>query len=265
MVVPARQARLERRPLGNTGIDVSVLGLGTVKLGRTANLKYPSSFDLPSDDAVVELLNAARELGINLIDTAPAYGSAERRLGELLPGPREDWVLASKVGEQFDGKQSSYDFSPEACEASVFASLARLKTDYLDIVLVHSDGRDAEIVESMGTLDALANLKTRGVVRAIGLSGKSADGGRIALPRVDVLMATIHAGYDDEIELVREAGERGVGVLIKKALNSGRGSPEQLPPIAELSGVCSIIVGTRSAEHLRADAAAINGTGAIPR
>lgn len=236
-----------------------MLGLGTVKLGRTSNLKYPSSFDLPSDAAVVELLNSARELGINLIDTAPAYGSAEERLGELLPGRREDWVLASKVGEQYDGKQSSYDFSPEACQASVFASLARLRTDYLDIVLVHSDGRDAEIVESMGTLDALADLKARGIVRAIGLSSKSAEGGRIALPRVDVLMATIHAGYDNEVDLVRQAGERGVGVLIKKALNSGRGGPEQLPPIAELPGVSSIIVGTLSAEHLRANAAAIEG------
>ncbi len=257
-MVADRHDRLERRPLGNTGIDVSVLGLGTVKLGRNTNVKYPAAFDLPDDSVVIELLNAAQEAGINLIDTAPAYGAAEARLGALLPGKREDWVLASKVGEQFDGETSSYDFSPEACQASVHASLRRLKTDYLDIVLVHSDGRDAEIVESMGTLEALTDLKTRGLIRAIGLSCKSAEGGRIALPHVDVLMATINADYREEVGLVREAGALGVGVLIKKALNSGRGSPEYLRAIADAPGVSSIVLGTLSRDHLRANVLAVS-------
>lgn len=248
---------MEKRRLGSTGIDVSLLGLGTVKLGRTANLKYPTAFELPSDSSVVDLLNTARELGINLIDTAPAYGSAEQRLGNLLPGARKDWVIASKVGEQFNGTRSTYDFTPEACQASVLESLERLKTDYLDIVLVHSDGRDAEIVESMGTLEALAELKSRGLVRAIGLSSKSADGGRLALPHVDVLMATINADYTDEIDLVREAGECGVGVLIKKALNSGRGRLDHLRAIAAYPGVSSIVLGTLSPEHLQSNAAAV--------
>lgn len=246
---------MEQRPLGTTGIAVSVLGLGTVKLGRNTNLKYPSPFELPTDAAVTELLTAALDLGINLIDTAPAYGNAEQRLGKLLPGKRRDWVLASKVGEQFDGSQSTYDFTPEACQASVLTSLRRLKTDYLDIVLVHSDGRDAQIVESYGTLQALAELKSRGLVRAIGLSSKSAAGGRLALPHVDVLMATINASYTDEVDLVCEAGDRGVGVLIKKALDSGRGEPEHLPTIAAYAGVSSIVVGTQSARHLASSAA----------
>ena len=70
-----------KRPLGSTGIDVSVLGLGTVKIGRNQQVKYPTGFELPDDDTVIELFELAQSLGINFIDTAPAYGSSEQRLG----------------------------------------------------------------------------------------------------------------------------------------------------------------------------------------
>ena len=61
------------------------------------------------------LLDRARALGINLLDTAPAYGTSEARLGKLLAGERADWILCTKVGESFDGRISTHDFSPEAC------------------------------------------------------------------------------------------------------------------------------------------------------
>ncbi|MFW8341556.1 aldo/keto reductase, partial [Klebsiella pneumoniae] len=69
------------RPLGSTGLRVSPLGLGTVKLGRDQGVKYPNGFRIPDDQQARELLYLARELGINLIDTAPAYGVSEERLG----------------------------------------------------------------------------------------------------------------------------------------------------------------------------------------
>ena len=79
---------LAHRPLGQTGLSTAVLALGTVKLGRTTGVKYPKSFDLPDDEAATALLHAARNLGINLLDTAPAYGTSEARLGKLLRGQR---------------------------------------------------------------------------------------------------------------------------------------------------------------------------------
>ena len=91
------------RPLGSTGFKVSPLGLGTVKLGRDQGVKYPTGFTIPGDDEARLLLAQARELGINLIDTAPAYGRSEERLGPLLRGQRDEWVIVSKVGEEFDG------------------------------------------------------------------------------------------------------------------------------------------------------------------
>lgn len=253
--------RVERRPLGNTGIDVSVLGLGTVKLGRTAGLKYPDAFELPSDDAVRSLLDAAADLGVNLIDTAPAYQLAESRLGELLPGPRDRWVLCTKAGESFDGERSTYDFSPEAIIASVERSLVRLRTDRLDVVLLHSDGSSEASFGSRGSYDALAELKARGVVRAIGASTKTAEGAREAIARTDVVMLTFNAGYHDDEPAIAAAQEAGAGVLIKKALASGHldqagGVEGALRLVLGTAGVTSAVVGTISPEHLRANAEA---------
>ena len=124
------------RTLGNTGITVSALGLGTVKLGRDQGVKYPEGFQIPDDRAASALLDQALGLGINLIDTAPAYGISEERLGDLLQHQRDNWVICSKVGEEFTDGQSHYDFSPEHTVYSVERSLARLRTDFIDIVFV---------------------------------------------------------------------------------------------------------------------------------
>ena len=92
--------------------------------------------------------SSARDLGINLIDTAPAYGRSEERLGPLLRGQRQDWVIVSKVGEEFADGLSRHDFSAAHTRMSVERSLQRLETDFIDLVLVHSDGNDMAILET---------------------------------------------------------------------------------------------------------------------
>src|SRR5262245_47370241 len=108
-----------RRALGRTGISVSLLGLGTVKFGRNEGLRHPAPFDLPTDRDLARLLDAAHDCGIDLIDTAPAYGSSEERLGTLLRGRRNRWVLSTKVGETFVAGRSYFDFSAGTVLASV--------------------------------------------------------------------------------------------------------------------------------------------------
>ncbi|MCW0235383.1 MAG: aldo/keto reductase [Ferrovibrio sp.] len=250
---------MDMRPLGSTGISVSLLGLGTVKLGRNAGVKYPQGFDLPDDGAVVTLLETARDLGINLLDTAPAYGLSEQRLGQLRPGKREDWVIATKAGESFQNGVSRFDFSAPAIRASVENSLRLLRTEYLDAVLLHSDGIDETGDRFLPAAEMLALLKQQGLIRATGFSGKTAAGGERMLPLVDILMAAYNPDYTDEAPLIARAGREGRGVLVKKALASGHAADlaAALRAAATLPGVCSIVVGTLSPANLRANAAAL--------
>ena len=138
--------KLQKRKLGGSGLEVSPLGLGTVKFGRNEGVKYPQKFDLPDEAELADLLAIAKDCGINLLDTAPAYGESEERLGRLLAGQRQDWIIAGKAGEEFSGGQSVFDFSSAGIEASLMRSLKRLNTDYLDIFLIHSDGNDLEVL-----------------------------------------------------------------------------------------------------------------------
>ncbi len=249
------------RPLGSTGLSVSLLGLGTVKFGRREGVKYPTPFELPDDNALARLLDSARDLGINLLDTAPAYGQSEERLGRLLLDQRNDWLLCSKVGETFANGASSYDFSPEAVQLSVKASLQRLHTDRLDIVLIHSNGDDLNILETLGTLDCLNDLKARGWIRATGISHKTVAGGERAIELgCDVVMATLNLAEQAESGLIASAGQSGVGVLVKKALASGHSGIESLRFAAEAPGVSSVIVGTINPAHLAENVAVVSET-----
>lgn len=248
---------MERRPLGQTGLDVSLLGLGTVKLGRDAGVRYPQAFRIPDDAAARRLLDTASELGINLLDTAPAYGTSEIRLGNLLQGRRKRWVLCTKVGEEFENGRSRFDFSAAHTRASVLRSLERLGTDVLDVVLVHSDGDDLARLEGPA-FETLQALKREGRVRAVGISHKTVAGARRALAvGCDVIMATLNPEHTGELEVIAEAGQHGCGVLIKKALASGHAGPESLTFAARQPGVSSIVVGTVDPDHLRANAAAV--------
>lgn len=246
------------RPLGSTGLLVSPLGLGTVKLGRDQGVKYPSGFTIPDDREAQMLLKLARDLGINLIDTAPAYGTSEERLGPLLRGQRQEWVIVSKVGEEFEGGQSRHDFSAEHTRLSVERSLKRLETDFIDLVLVHSDGNDLAVLNDSGVYQALAELKQQGKIRGYGFSGKTVEGGLLALREGDCAMVTYNLNEQSEKPVLDYAARHGKAILVKKALASGHVclSPGVDPVQASFEllfdhpGVASAIVGTINPLHL---------------
>jgi aryl-alcohol dehydrogenase-like predicted oxidoreductase len=242
---------LTQRPLGNTGIKVSLVGLGLAKLGRNTNTKYPHAFELPSDASMRELLAQARDLGVTLLDTAPAYGTSEERLGKLLQD-RQHWVLCTKAGEEYRNNKSHFDFTQAAIEASVERSLQRLCTDHLDLVLIHSNGDDAHILQTHEPLATLARMQTQGKLRSYGFSGKTLQGGRLALSQgAQVLMLTINATQRDGLPLIAEAAAVGAGVLIKKPLGSGHLDPGSLQQTAAIDGVSSLVIGTLNTAHLR--------------
>ena len=251
---------LEQRTLGQTGIRVSCVGLGTVKIGRNFGVKYPENFEIPDNNQVQRLLEAASELGINLLDTAPAYGESEERLGQLLCN-RDQWVLCTKVGEEFDQGVSSFDFSSSHVRSSIERSLKRLRTDYIDIALIHSDGNDKEIISNTDCFEALQKLKDAGLIKAFGMSTKTVAGGIEAIKLSDVVMVTYNPLYGEDGLIIDEAKKLNKGVLIKKALSSGHlksltgddSDPvkDSLEFIFKKPGVGSVVVGTINLDHLR--------------
>ncbi|MCK9237204.1 MAG: aldo/keto reductase [Thiopseudomonas sp.] len=246
------------RPLGQSGPLVSPLGLGTVKLGRNQGVKYPTGFNLPDDASALNLLAQAKDLGINLLDTAPAYGISEERLGTLLQGQRQDWVIASKVGEEFEEGRSWFDFSATHTRFSVERSLKRLNTNYLDMVLVHSDGNDLQVLEQTDVYSTLAQLKQEGKIGQFGFSGKTVAGGLLALEQGDCAMVTFNLNEQDEKPVLDYAAEHGKAILIKKALASGHIclDPSINPIRASFDlvlghpGTTSAVVGTITPKHL---------------
>ena len=151
----------------------------------------------PAVDArLIELLATARDLGVNLIDTAPAYGVSEERLGELLAGRRNDWVCARRSARSSKPARRTTTSRRNTRVAACSESLRRLATDRLDVVLVHSDGNDVDIIDELGTLQTLAQLKQEGLIRAFGMSHKTVAGGLLAVDRCDVVMTTLSADRD---------------------------------------------------------------------
>ena len=152
---------LSLRPLGRSGIDVSIVGLGCNNFGRRVDL-----------DGTRAVVDAALEEGINFFDTADIYGrgQSEEYLGEVLQGRRDQVVLATKFGmDMGDGR------GPRGSRAYVHnaidASLKRLRTDTIDYYWYHEpDG----VTPMLETLEALHDLVRAGKVRAIGASNFSA-------------------------------------------------------------------------------------------
>ena len=252
---------IHKRLLGQTGIQISPIGLGTVKFGRNTDVKYPHQFTLPDDHAICNLLSFAKDTGINLLDTAPAYGNSEERIGKLLTGNRQDWVICTKVGEVYRDQSSIFNFNKAFIFESVTNSLKKLRTDYIDIVLVHSDGNDVELIEKYEVFESLQQLKDQGYIRAYGMSTKTVEGGLLAIQFADVVMASYNPVFTQERVVIKAGEDNHKGVLIKKGLMSGHiNRIDAVDPIQKTMdfiftepGVSSLIIGTLSQSHLAYD------------
>lgn len=240
------------RPLGRTGLIVRPIGLGTTKLGRNTDVKYPKRFTLPSKEQVCDLLETTLRLGVNLIDTAPAYGESERRLGPFVATNRDRLVVCTKCGEQYANGRSTYNFSAPGIVVSVEESLRRLKTDHIDILLLHSNGRDVEILTQTDAHEALQRLKKSGKTRAVGISAKTQAGILEACQTLDVVMAPFSQKDPSLAGVLKKAHEAGLGILAIKGLFSGH--LEARPAIEFVLRqpfIDTLILGTNDPAHLR--------------
>ena len=231
---------------------ITPIGFGAFKIGRNEGVKYPRGYLLPSDEQSDRLLRAVvDDLGINYIDTAPAYGVSEERIGRVLAA-RGDVVISTKVGERFQDGLSRFDFSDAAVRGSISRSREQLRRSALDLVFVHSNGEDERILRETDVVPTLQDLKRRGDVRYIGFSGKTLEGAVAALAWADALMLEYHLDDRTHETVITQAAASGVGVVVKKALASGRLPPsEAIRFVLANPGVTTAVVGGLNLDHLR--------------
>jgi len=249
--------QVRKRNFAQTGKDISLLGLGTVKFGRNQGVKYPEGegFKLPSDQEIINILNICIEHGINLLDTAPAYGTAEERLGKALKAfNRDDFFIATKTGEEFENGESQHIFTKKHTQMSIERSLRRLGTDRLDSVLVHCNHNDKEIIENTPVLETLSRLKEKGDILSYGASTYSIETGKKVVDLCDTVMVAYNPDYTDELSVIEYAKEQNKAVLIKKGLASGhigKLSPQEtIQHIVSTPGVTSMIFGSLTPQHI---------------
>ncbi|MEM9414453.1 MAG: aldo/keto reductase [Planctomycetota bacterium] len=248
--------------LGNTNLAVTPIGFGAFKIGRDAGTKYPGAYQIPDEGEAVAIVHAMLDLGINYIDTAPAYGLSEERVGKALDAltreQRDNVVVSTKVGEAFsvvDGQpHSEYRYDAASIRASIDRSRERLGRDTLDIVFIHSNGEDDRILNATDAVETLTALRDAGTVRAIGLSGKTAVGFAQSFDWADVAMVEYSPAAPELADTITLARERGIGVIVKKALASGHlPADEALRFVFDHPGVNAAVIGTLNPDHMRAN------------
>ena len=274
---------LQKRTLGRTGLDVTILGYGAMEL-RGA----PRGRPVDRQQAVA-VLNAVLDGGINFIDTSIDYGISEELIGEAISHRRGEFLLASKCGclvgaaPAPPGQRNPHVFTRENIVAGVNQSLARMKTDYLDLVQFHaSPSRD--VLEQHAALETLRDLQAEGKIRFIGISGTLPNlPEQIAMGAFDAFQIPYSALQREHEELISEAARAGGGTIIRGGVAKGFPSdgrqasdPWQLWDKAGLDDLLdgmsrmefilrytlshpdlhTTIVGTKSPEHLKQNLAA---------
>ncbi|MBT4161072.1 MAG: aldo/keto reductase [Gammaproteobacteria bacterium] len=198
---------MERRIFGKTGFEVSVLGFGGGPVGFLATDRQQ----------VAEILNPLLDRGVNLIDTAAGYFGSEEAIGEAVGHRRDDYVLVSKCGQAFDDLDGEA-WSAQAIEQTIDRSLQRLKTDHIDVMLLHSC--DLETLKEGEALGALIAARSAGKVRFVGYSGDN-EAAVYAAGLDDVAVIETSVNICDQANAdgaLVEAKRNNVGVLAKRPI-----------------------------------------------
>ena len=196
---------MEKRKFGKTDMEFSVLGFGGAEIGREV-----------TQADVGELLNAALDAGLNVIDTAAAYWESEKLIGEAVGKRRKEFYLLTKCGA-LDGF-TRYDWSKKGILETIENSLRNLKTDHLDIAQLHSC--DSEILNRGEAIEALQRAQEKGYTRFIGYSGDNEDA-KLALEMdvFDSLQTSVSIADQAAIEgLIKTAKEKEIGVIAKRPI-----------------------------------------------
>jgi aryl-alcohol dehydrogenase-like predicted oxidoreductase len=226
---------VQRRALGRTGFEISVVGFGAWEIGGPGGAL---SWRAQDDALSIRAIHAALDAGIDWIDTAPAYGlgHSEEVVGRALRSLRERPLVFTKCGLVWDGRGEIWsDLSAASVRDEVTASLRRLGVEALDLVHVHWPFPDRQLEEAWETLD---DLRREGLVRAVG--GSNFDVAQVRRAQRIAPVAAVQPPYslvrrEAEAELLPFCAAEGIGVVAYSPLASGlltmtRERMQELPP-----------------------------------
>ena len=197
---------MEKRQLGKTDMQVTVLGFGGAEIG----------FQQAGVATVSQLLNEALDAGLNVIDTAECYVQSEELIGQAVSGRRKDFYLFTKCGHP--ETMSKPDWRPASLSQSIERSLRRLRTDRLDLIQLHSCSE--EELRKGDVITALEDARKRGYARYIGYSGDG-QAARYAIEcgRFDTLQTSVSIADQEAIDLTLPlARQRQMGVIAKRPI-----------------------------------------------
>lgn len=222
---------MQKRMLGSSGIEASVVGLGTWVTGGGA------MWNGVDDSESVRAISVALDLGIDLIDTAPAYGwgHSETIIGQVIRGRRDKVVLATKCGMWWEDARGSFHFTfdghdtyislrPDTLAVEIENSLRRLGTDYIDLYQCHWPAKEPENTPIADTMAMLMKFKEQGKIRAIGVSNVSVA--QLEAYRAHGDLATDQFRYSllfraPENDVLPWCEANGVGTLTYMSLEQG--------------------------------------------
>jgi len=198
---------MEKRRLGKTDMDVSVLGFGGAEIG----------YHNVTNEQVAELLNSALDAGLNVIDTAECYHNSEEMIGRAVNNRRKEFYLFTKCGHP-RGLESAPNWSRDSILESIERSLQRLKTDRVDIVHLHSCS-ESELRKGEA-IGALQTARERGYTRYIGYSGDSRPAHyAVECGAFDTLQISISIADQEATDLTLPmAREKQMGVIAKRPI-----------------------------------------------
>jgi aryl-alcohol dehydrogenase-like predicted oxidoreductase len=197
---------MERRQLGKTDMQVSILGFGGAEIG----------FENANRETVARLLNSALDAGLNLIDTAECYEGSEELVGQTVADRREEFYLFTKCGHPRG--VGSEDWSAASLFESIERSLRRLRTDRLDLIQLHSCSE--AVLRKGDAIGALRTAREKGYTRYLGYSGDG-QAARYAVEcgAFDTLQTSINIADQEAIDLVLPlAREKKMGVIAKRPI-----------------------------------------------
>ncbi len=198
---------MEKRTFGRTGLAVSVLGFGGAPIGV---LKI-------QQDRIEKILNTLLDRGVNVIDTAAMYAGSEEAIGNAVAHRRNEYVLISKCGQAIEGLEGEA-WSAQVITQTVDRALRRLKTDHLDVMLLHTC--DLETLKKEEALGALVAAREAGKVQFVGYSGDNEAAVYAAEhPEISVLQTSLNicdqANLDKALSI---ALKNDVGVIVKRPI-----------------------------------------------